>query len=117
MDQFVAAYKDALSKYAQFSGRLSVGGYWRFVAVNVVAWIVLITLGSIAKPLLVLAVIYWLAILVPSLAAVVRRLHDTGKAGTYIFISLIPFVGGIILLVWLVGAGNPGPNQYGNPDV
>ena len=115
MDQFVAAYKDALSKYAQFSGRLSVGGYWRFVAVNIVAVVLLAILSQIASALIFLVVIYYLALLIPSLAAAVRRLHDTGKSGWFILITLIPFVGGIILLVWTIQAGNPAANEYGPP--
>ncbi|MEQ1700199.1 MAG: DUF805 domain-containing protein [Ilumatobacteraceae bacterium] len=115
MDQFVAAYKDALSKYAQFSGRTSVGGYWRFVAVNIVAAIVLYILALIAKPLIFLFLIYWLALAIPSLAAVVRRLHDTGKSGWYYFIGIIPIVGPILLLVQTVKAGDPSSNQYGPP--
>ena len=114
MDQFVAAYKDALSKYAQFSGRLSVGGYWRFVAVNVAAWIVFVILAQIASALIFLAVIYWLAILIPSIAAAVRRMHDTGKSGAMVLVGLIPLVG-LIVIVWLVQAGDPSSNQYGAP--
>ncbi len=115
MDQFVAAYKDAFSKYAEFTGRLSAGGYWRFVAVNVVVAIVLVILAQLASALIFLLVIYYLALLVPSLAAAVRRLHDTGKSGWFILISLIPFVGSIILLVTLVKAGSPAANEYGAP--
>lgn len=114
MDQFVAAYKDALSKYAQFSGRLSVGGYWRFVAVNIVAWIVFVILAQIASALIFLAVIYWLAILIPSIAAAVRRMHDTGKSGVMLLVGIIPLVG-LIVIFWLASAGNPGGNEYGAP--
>lgn len=115
MEQFVAAYKDALSKYAQFSGRLSVGGYWRFVAVNFGISLVLNILGRATALFAIIGLIYGLALLIPGIAATVRRLHDTGKAGTYVLIGLIPIVGWIILIVWTVAAGNPGPNQYGNP--
>ncbi len=60
--------------------------------------------------------IYSLATLIPSLAVGIRRLHDTGKSGWWIFISLIPFVGPIILLIFLVKDSDPGTNLYGpNP--
>lgn len=60
--------------------------------------------------------IYLLAIILPSLAVAVRRLHDIGKSGWMILISLIPLIGGIWLLVLLVTDSNPGDNQYGpNP--
>jgi len=64
-------------------------------------------------PGLIVSIIFGLAVFLPSLAASVRRLHDTGKSGAAIFIALVPFVGSIILIVWLATAGNPGPNQYG----
>lgn len=56
---------------------------------------------------------YSLAILVPTLAVTVRRLHDIGKSGWMYFVGLIPLIGGIWLLVLLVTEGNHGPNQYG----
>ncbi|OXE35381.1 MAG: hypothetical protein CGW95_14220 [Phenylobacterium zucineum] len=45
----------------------------------------------------------------------VRRLHDTGRSGKALFWLLLPFVGAIILLVYLVGDSQSGPNQYGDP--
>ena len=64
-------------------------------------------------PGLIISLIFGLAVLLPTLAAAVRRLHDTGKSGAAIFIAFVPFVGSIILIVWLATAGNPGPNLYG----
>lgn len=60
-------------------------------------------------------VIIALGLIVPGLAVVARRLHDINKSGWYYFISLIPFVGGIILLVWLFKDGDRHTNNYG-PD-
>ena len=59
--------------------------------------------------------IYLLAMLVPGLAAAVRRLHDTGKSGYMLLVSLIPIAGAIWLIVLLVREGDTGPNEYG-PD-
>ncbi len=115
MDQFIAAYKTALQKYAEFSGRTSLGGYWRFFAVNFVISIVLYILASAASIFLIVYFLYLLALLIPGLAAGIRRLHDTGKSGWFILIALIPIVGAIILIVFLAQAGNPGPNDYGPP--
>lgn len=62
-----------------------------------------------------LAGLYTLAILIPSLAVGVRRLHDTGRSGWWLLISLIPF-GVFVLLYFLASEGEAGPNQYGpNP--
>lgn len=116
MEQFTAAYKDALSKYAQFGGRLSVGGYWRFAAVNFVIGIVLQIFMAVSSALVILVILYALALLIPGLAAAVRRLHDTGKSGVSILIALIPIIGAIILIVWLVKPSEPGVNAYGPPN-
>lgn len=51
--------------------------------------------------------------IVPSIAVAVRRLHDIGKSGYWYFISLIPFVGGIVMLVFFLTDGTNGPNIYG----
>lgn len=60
-------------------------------------------------------ILYALATLIPGIAVGVRRLHDTGKSGWYLLLGLIPCVGGIILLVFFVTAGDVGENEYG-PD-
>ena len=112
MAQFIDAYKTALSRYADFSGRTSVGGFWRFVAINVIVAVVLAALGAASSIFFLLYVIYVLALLLPSIAVAVRRLHDTGKSGWFILIGLIPFVGFIIMIVFYVQASD-GPNQYG----
>ncbi len=57
--------------------------------------------------------LYWLAVLIPGLSSAVRRLHDTGKSGWMILVALIPLVGSIVLIVFLVQSGERTPNQYG----
>ena len=115
MQAFIDAYKDALSKYADFSGRLSLGGYWRFFAVNLVIGLVLYVLILISSIFVILYILYSLALIIPGLAAAVRRLHDTGKSGWYLLISFIPLVGFIVVIVFLASAGQTGPNDYGPP--
>jgi uncharacterized membrane protein YhaH (DUF805 family) len=118
MDQFVAAWKDAVLKnYANFNGRLGVGGYWRFVGAYYAIAIVLAILAQVSSIFLILLWLWALALIVPGLAAGVRRLHDTGKPGIYVLVSFIPCVGLILLIVWTVQAGTPGDNQYGPPPV
>jgi uncharacterized membrane protein YhaH (DUF805 family) len=112
MAEFIDAYKTALTRYADFSGRTSVGGFWRFVAINIIVAVALGALGAVSSVFLVLYVIYGLAVLLPSIAVGVRRLHDTGKSGWFILMGLIPFVGFIILIVFYVQASDS-PNQYG----
>ncbi|MDX2380378.1 MAG: DUF805 domain-containing protein [Acidimicrobiia bacterium] len=112
MDEFITAYKTALSRYVDFSGRTSVGGFWRFVAVNFVVAVALGLLGSVSSLFYVLYVLYALAVLLPSLAIAVRRLHDTGKTGWFILLGLIPLIGFIILIVFYVQPSE-GPNHFG----
>jgi len=113
----IDAWKDVVTKnYANFSGRLGLAGFWWFVLVNFIVELVLLILVVAVHPIfLVLYIGYALAVIVPSIAAGIRRLHDTGKSGWFLLISLIPFVGGIILLVLFAQKGQPGENQYGPP--
>ncbi|WP_343204225.1 DUF805 domain-containing protein [Xanthomonas campestris] len=58
-------------------------------------------------------VIVALALIVPSIAVTVRRLHDQNKSGWFYLISLVPYVGGFVVLVFMCLEGTPGPSQYG----
>jgi len=101
--------------YANFSGRARRAEYWWFYLFTIVTMVVLFVLGAaiLGDAGIFLAIIGILALFVPSLAVTVRRLHDTGKSGWYYFVSLIPFVGGIILIVFLATDSERGTNQYG----
>jgi uncharacterized membrane protein YhaH (DUF805 family) len=64
----------------------------------------------------IIYLLYGLVMLIPGIAVAVRRLHDVGKSGWFILISLIPIIGGIWLLVLLVTDSESGDNEYGpNP--
>ncbi len=112
-------------KYAQFTGRSRRKEYWMFFLFNMIACAVLyaaILVAFLASQktigifLACLCVLYGLAGVVPGLAVSVRRLHDINKSGWWILISLVPGVGGLILLVLDCIEGDPGDNQYGpNP--
>ena len=58
--------------------------------------------------------IYTLAVLIPSVAVGVRRLHDTDRSGWWLLIVLIPIIGAIVLFVFVVQDSKPGENQYGS---
>ena len=114
-------YIGVLKKYAVFSGRARRKEYWMFVLFNFIAEIVLgiieniIGMSAVTNSS-VLTGIYGLAVLVPALAVSVRRLHDTNHSGWWLFIGLIPLIGAIILLVFMVRDSQPGDNKYGpNP--
>jgi uncharacterized membrane protein YhaH (DUF805 family) len=112
-------YIEVLKKYAVFDGRARRKEYWFFVLFNVIISIVLavvdaaVGLSTDAGNVGVLGGIYSLAVLLPSIAVTVRRLHDTERSGWWILISFVPLVGGIILLVFTLFDGTPGPNKYG----
>lgn len=112
----------AMKKYVDFSGRARRKEYWMFVLFNIIFSIVAIILDNLlgtANEDLGYGLIYGLfglAILLPTLAVTVRRLHDIGKSGWWILISLIPIIGGIWLFILTVTDSQPGDNQYGpNP--
>jgi len=116
-------YLDVLKKYAVFSGRARRKEYWMFVLVNVIIAFVLGLIDGIVGVALesdqsLLSTLYTLAILLPSLAVGVRRLHDTGRSAWWLLIALVPIIGPIVLLVFLVQDSQHGDNQYGpNPKV
>ncbi|MDR2073699.1 MAG: DUF805 domain-containing protein [Spirochaetaceae bacterium] len=116
-------YLAVLKKYAVFYGRARRKEYWMFNLVHViiicaltgVCYLVRFQL-PVYQVLSVILSIYGLAILVPSFAVSVRRLHDTGRTGFLLLLGLIPLVGGIILLIYNLKDSIPGENQYGpNP--
>jgi uncharacterized membrane protein YhaH (DUF805 family) len=112
---FSEAISDGFSKYATFSGRSSRSAYWYWIL-----FYVLITIGvSIIDAVIktpVIALLVWLGFIVPNLAVLVRRLHDTDRSGWWVLISLIPLIGAIVLIVFACTDSGP-PNQHGDgPD-
>lgn len=112
-------YLGAWKKFATFSGRARRSEYWFFILFHMIAFFVLGFADGIIgtyDPQTgwgVLSGLYGLAALIPSLALLVRRLHDTGRSGITVLIGLIPIVGSIILLVFLVSDSKPEENQFG----
>ena len=120
--------KSVFSKYATFTGRASRSEYWYFTLFNIITSTLLFLLGiaigaatggsdGVPGGLIVgyiLYIIYGLGVLIPSLAVTVRRLHDTNNSGWLILLGLIPCVGGIVLLVFMILQGTNGENQYGD---
>ena len=102
-----------LGRYAQFTGRASRAEYWWFFLASLIVTVVLNALGRASSILVVVGFVYSLAVLVPSIAVAVRRLHDTGRSGWWVLIALVPLVGFIVLIVFLAMDGHSGPNQYG----
>jgi len=103
---FTEAIQACLRKYADFSGTASRSEYWWFALFLVLGSLVL---GIVSNTL---SLIFTLAMLVPSLAAASRRLHDIDRSGWWQLVSLIPVIGFFVILYWLVQP--TAPNRYGS---
>lgn len=115
-------YLSVLKKYAVFSGRAQRAEYWFFVLFNIIVSIVLAFVDSAAGTMNaaagvgVLGAIYSLAVLIPSIAVSVRRLHDTSRSGWWLLLIFVPLLGFLVLLVFFVMDSTPGSNEHGpNP--
>ncbi len=123
-------YLKGLRNYANFSGRARRSEYWYFVLFNLIFAIVAALLdnllgstftmnfgtGPVSSLYGYIYMLYAIAVFIPGLAVLVRRLHDVGKSGWFFFIVLIPLAGVIWLLVLLFTDSQVGPNKYGpNP--
>jgi len=116
-------YLAVLNKYAVFNGRAGRAEYWYFVLFNFLIMlglnILTAALGKVPGLGVILGLtagLYALAMIIPSLAVAIRRLHDTGKSGWMMLLCLIPLIGSIIVIVFMILDSQPGANQYGpNP--
>ncbi|MFA1261302.1 DUF805 domain-containing protein [Xanthomonas axonopodis pv. fascicularis] len=119
-----------LKRYADFNGRSRRKEYWMFALMQFLVLFVFGGLfavaavamgnengpGALAWLICAVMVIACLALIVLGIAVTVRRLHDQDKSGWFYLISLVPYVGAFVLLVFMCIEGTPGPNQYGeNP--
>ena len=117
---YVNWYLEVLKKYAVFEGRARRKEYWYFLLFNFPIGIVLAIIDTVTGTFSaelsmgLLGGIYSLAILTPSLAVTVRRLHDTDHSGWSLLLLLIPIIGAIAIIVFLVKDSKPGENQYGS---
>lgn len=110
---FGEAIKRFYAKYAQFSGRASRSEYWWVALYLGLVYVVLSMMASLGTDAFgnptgpgmlatVLLVMFVLGNLVPSIAIGVRRLHDVNMSGWFYLLGLIPYVGGLVLLVFMV---------------
>ena len=109
-----------LKKYAVFKGRANRAEYWVFLLfsliINAIFIAIDISIGwqtfLFEMPLLPLYEVSRLALLIPGISVLVRRLHDINKSGWWAFLWLAPIVGWILLFVWTVKISNKGENIY-----
>ncbi len=127
---FGDSVRTCLSKFVTWQGRASRSEYWWWMLFHVgcliVASIIDRVLGtsfSFTNPISgeqqslgygYVYVLAALALFLPSLSALVRRLHDTNRSGWWYWIVLVPLIGAILLLVWFCSRGTAGDNDYGH---
>jgi len=116
---------DGLKNYFNFKGRASRKAYWMFVLFNILfGWAAILLDRMLGTPEVIdvdvvayaggpISGLYSLVLILPSLAILVRRLHDIGKHGGWFFISFIPIIGWIWILVLMVKEGDLMQNAYG----
>ncbi len=116
-----------LKKYADFNGRARRSEYWLFTLFIIIVEIVYFALLGVtggfssngpngaAIALMGIFSLFFLGIIIPGLAVSFRRLHDTDRSAWWLLISLIPGVGGLVLLIFTLLPGTNGPNKFG-PD-
>ena len=116
-------YVDVIkNRYAEFNGRANRKEFWLFWLVVIIVEAVFFILLNIIAKAAGFDVLYWglsallwtflIAMFIPMLALIIRRLHDIGKAGTWFFISFVPFIGGIWLLILLLTDSQQETNQF-----
>lgn len=113
-------YLDVLKKYCIFTGRACRSEFWFFCLINLLILLilegtVLLSRGSIGLLILTSIVyyIYALIVLIPGIGVSIRRLHDIGKGGGWIFISLVPIIGWIWAIILYATPSDPGENRFG----
>lgn len=112
----ISAFVKMMKNYANFNGRTSLADFWWAILAQVLLGIVVgFISGLLGEVGAMIIFLFGLAFLIPSYALYWRRLHDIGKSGAYYFITFIPLVGGILLLIALAKPGDRGDNMYG-PD-
>ena len=114
----IEAYKRFLRNYANFNGRSTRSDYWWVILCNFLIGFCLGFIGgllgeNVDKITSIISLLYTLAVLVPGIALVVRRLHDINKSGWYYFMACIPLAGPIIFLIYMLKDSVNEGNQYG----
>ncbi len=108
-------FTDAFKKYAEFSGRATRTQYWMFILIYMIVYVVLAVIDGFVLGFPILSGILSLAAIIPSLSLAARRLHDIGRTGWWLLISLVPLVGVVVLLVFFI-MDSVEDNEYGpNP--
>ena len=118
--KFIETIKFSYKNYVNFNGRASRSEFWYWVLFNILAAFgfifVAVVLGLDESQVDSFLGIFMLSSIIPNLARIVRRLHDTNKPWTYALFALIPLVGNVLLTVWFCTKSDMGGNRFGPGD-
>tara|TARA_Y100000996_G_scaffold394212_1_gene358355 strand:+ start:88 stop:462 length:375 start_codon:yes stop_codon:yes gene_type:complete len=109
---FSDSVSTCLKKYFVFEGRASRSEYWWFQLIVSPSYLISTILENEIGYFFLGITLFTL---IPAISAGVRRLHDTNRSGFFLLISFIPFIGGLVLLFFLIPEGTKGKNKFG-PD-
>lgn len=116
IDDYVEWLLMPLRRYADFDGRSTRREFWMFLFVYLALFLVSVVIAAVIPSLgVVVFVLGALGLFIPQLALQVRRFHDQDNSGWFALFNLIPYLGFLIVLVFMAMDGTPGENQYG-PD-
>jgi uncharacterized membrane protein YhaH (DUF805 family) len=114
---FSEAISDGFSKYVTFSGRSSRAAYWWWYLFTTVVLAVAVLIDLVIGTPFIIEGLAWLALVLPSLAVLVRRFHDAGHSGWWVLIGILPLIGFIVWLIFALTPSQP-PNEWGpGPDI
>lgn len=112
---FIEAVRTCFNKYITFSGRAPRAEYWWFTLFHWGSLLLIFFIEAYLQANMYVTIVWYLILLIPNLSVLVRRLHDTNRSGFWVFITIIPTIGSIILFIFSAIAGTKGHNSYG-PD-
>jgi len=110
---FGGAVKGALGNILTLRGRASRSAFWWFALFSAIAYLVVGWIFDASRVAgIILYIVVGIPLLLAGISVAVRRLHDSDRAGWWWWIGFLPLVGGIVLLVFYLLRGTPGPNRY-----
>jgi uncharacterized membrane protein YhaH (DUF805 family) len=110
---FGDAVGGAVRNIFTYWGRASRSAFWWFALLEVIAYLVVSWISYDSRVAgIILDIVVGLPLILAGIALAVRRLHDSGRTGWWWWIGFVPVVGGIVLLVFYLLPGTPGPNRY-----
>ena len=114
MDMFIKVVRD---NYTNFEGRARRKEFWMFTLVSLVINVgTLILDASLFSDLGLVNGLYTLAILLPSIAVGIRRMHDINKSGWWLLLWIVPVIGWVWLIILHCRDSDIGDNVFGSSD-